>query len=96
MAKKGVGGGFIPHLGVVLYPRPPVAIQNADRQKLIVRNPLCLTLLIGRLRRFMCASAGMPSPPSGGGGVYAHAKGHSYTLYPQTFCGRRLGPFFGS
>ena len=22
MAKKGVGGGFIPHLGVVLYPRP--------------------------------------------------------------------------
>ena len=23
MAKKGVRGGFIPHLGVVLYPRPP-------------------------------------------------------------------------
>ena len=23
MGKKGVGGGFIPHLGVVLYPRPP-------------------------------------------------------------------------
>ena len=22
MAKKGVGGGFIPHLGVVLYPPP--------------------------------------------------------------------------
>ena len=22
MAQKGVGGGFIPHLGVVLYPRP--------------------------------------------------------------------------
>ena len=22
MAKKGVGGGFIPNLGVVLYPRP--------------------------------------------------------------------------
>ena len=24
MAKTGVGGGFIPHVGVVLYPRPPV------------------------------------------------------------------------
>ena len=22
MAKTGIGGGFIPHLGVVLYPRP--------------------------------------------------------------------------
>ena len=26
MAKKGVGGGFIPYLGVVLYPRPLLGV----------------------------------------------------------------------
>ena len=47
MAKKGVGGGFIPHLGVVVYPRPrllrvPIVGRNRPRVDVVEMSKKCM------------------------------------------------------